>query len=167
MRQHDSNYFEEGLNVPWVMVGPGVPRGTIAGDYSLLDVMPTVLDLLGVKGVVGDDLAGRSLLSTASSGGPRPFVCWFDFKCRGYVQAGVKIVHEPMFGESFAFELARDPHERHARPLTAAERRTLAEVELSLAKQDEPGMTDPWPRVDTYPNWSCNEGERCRHVRLN
>ena len=22
VRQHDSNYFEEGLNVPWVMVGP-------------------------------------------------------------------------------------------------------------------------------------------------
>ena len=77
------------------------------------------------------------------------------------------MVHEPIFGESFAFELSRDPHERHARPLTAAELRTLVEVERSLAKQDEPGVTAPWPRVNTYPNWSCDEGKPCRHVRLN
>ena len=111
--------------------GPALPRGTIAGDHSLLDVMPTVLDLLGAKGVERNVWRAEASSPQLHRVAPRPFVCWFDLKCRGYVQAGVKIVHVPIFGESFAFELSRDPHERHARPLTAAELRTLVEVERS------------------------------------
>src|SRR5690606_7505343 len=29
VKQHDTNFFEEGLRVPWVMAGPGVPIGKV------------------------------------------------------------------------------------------------------------------------------------------
>ena len=47
-----------------------------------------------------------------------------------------------MFGESFAFELARDPHERHARPRTGTEHRTLLDVERNVAQQAATRETD-------------------------
>lgn len=56
--------FREQLQVPWIMAGPGVPRGrAVGGPAHLVDLVPTVLDYAGLplpKGIVG-----RSLRSVA------------------------------------------------------------------------------------------------------
>jgi arylsulfatase A-like enzyme/tetratricopeptide (TPR) repeat protein len=53
--------YESTLHVPFLLAGPGVPAGTVVADQvGLVDVLPTVLRLLGVApppGLPGRDLA--------------------------------------------------------------------------------------------------------------
>jgi len=68
--QHGGAVFEETLRVPLIFVGPGVaPDRRIATQVSLIDVLPTLLDLLGVAGATESD--GVSL-APALRGGPEP-----------------------------------------------------------------------------------------------
>jgi arylsulfatase A-like enzyme len=48
---HDSTLHEEQIRVPLIFVGPGVPRGArVREAVSQVDIMPTVLGLLGIAG---------------------------------------------------------------------------------------------------------------------
>lgn len=155
IRQHDNNFFEEGLRVPWVMVGPGVPHRTITADASLADVAPTVLDLLGVRAQIG-----HSVLRDAP---PRslPFACFYDTRCRGFVRAGNKVVHVPELDQAFWFDLAADPHERARRTLTAELHRELRAVHAAI---DAYRTDRPLVRGEVaYPTWTCPADRRCVH----
>ena len=51
--------YDPGIEVPLVLQGPGFPRGAICGEMvSHLDVLPTLLEVLGVP--LPDNLHGRS-----------------------------------------------------------------------------------------------------------
>ena len=69
---HDVFLYEATQRVPLIVRGPGVAKGTVPSRVGLIDVMPTVLDLAGLKPEPGLD--GRSLVpllrSPASSKGP-------------------------------------------------------------------------------------------------
>jgi arylsulfatase A-like enzyme len=58
---HGSNHYQEVLRIPWIIRGPGVPPGErIETMVSLVDLMPTVLGILGVEspgGLDGVDVA--------------------------------------------------------------------------------------------------------------
>ena len=61
--QHDEITYDEGLRVPLVVVGPGVPAGkSVDGLWQNLDVVPTLLDLLGISWDP-QALPGRSVFS--------------------------------------------------------------------------------------------------------
>ena len=68
-KQHSVNVYEEAVRVPLVMRLPGVIKAgaRVAGPVSLLDVTPTVLDLLGVE-AGSREFDGESLAGAASSG---------------------------------------------------------------------------------------------------
>ena len=54
-----SPLYEEIVHLPLLLRAPGVPPGNYAGITSAVDVMPTVLDLLGLE--IPDFVQGRSL----------------------------------------------------------------------------------------------------------
>jgi len=57
-KAHGRGLYGSTIRVGWLMRGPGIPAGkTVRGMASGVDVMPTVLGLLGVD--VSGDLAGR------------------------------------------------------------------------------------------------------------
>jgi arylsulfatase A-like enzyme/Flp pilus assembly protein TadD len=57
---HGLFLYEMSLRVPFIVSGPGLPRGlAVPGEIGLVDITPTVLDLLGVK--PASALDGRSL----------------------------------------------------------------------------------------------------------
>ena len=62
---HGSSNFEEQLHVPLVIAGPGVKTRSIKEPVSLVDVMPTILDFVGVEAPPG--LPGRSLADVLRS----------------------------------------------------------------------------------------------------
>ena len=69
---HGFFVYQTTLAVPLVMRGPGiVPRGRIEDNVGLIDLLPTVLDLLGVSVPHTLQPAGTSL-APALRGGPRP-----------------------------------------------------------------------------------------------
>jgi arylsulfatase A-like enzyme len=101
--------FEENVRVPLLFAAPGLIQRPVRVPRlaSLIDVMPTVLELLGLAGVEASQ--GRSLLL------PRDQMVLFY---TDYAQAWVglrdgrwKFLHELGSGRSRLFELSTDPAE--------------------------------------------------------
>ncbi len=82
---HHRTVYEEVLRVPFVMHWPGkIPAGLVVGEpASLVDLMPTLLDLLDIEGPPG--MEGRSLVA-AIGGAPleRPAIYAEFFDKRGF-----------------------------------------------------------------------------------
>lgn len=109
-RQHDSVIYEEGLHVPLMLVGPGVPAGSrIGGLRHLVDITPTVLEWLGTP--VSAGLPGKSLLT--SEGHPYLFgSCWLRQRCMATRDATHKYIWHFDKQAPELFDLAADPLER-------------------------------------------------------
>lgn len=54
-----SNAYEESINVPFMVRGPGVPVGRVDSIVANIDIAPTILDLAGIP--VPQSVDGRSL----------------------------------------------------------------------------------------------------------
>jgi choline-sulfatase len=67
--EHGVFLYREALRVPWILKLPGnARRGThVAGTAGLVDVAPTLLDLVGVPSDPADAPDGRSLVAALSS----------------------------------------------------------------------------------------------------
>jgi arylsulfatase A-like enzyme len=108
--QHDSVIYEEGLHIPMVLVGPGVPAATrIAGNRHAIDIVPTVLEWVGTPVLSG--LPGKSLLTT--DGHDRVFAaCWLRLRCMAVREGPLKYIwHFDRQGPE-VFDLAKDPLEK-------------------------------------------------------
>lgn len=57
---HGGSQYESVLRVPLAFWGPGVPRARVDARVALVDLAPTVLDLLGVR--TAETFSGRSLV---------------------------------------------------------------------------------------------------------
>lgn len=63
---HKANLHEEIIHVPLIIVGPGLPKKRIDEAVSLIDVSPTILDLVGIE--KSNKFMGNSLLSLINGG---------------------------------------------------------------------------------------------------
>ena len=60
------NFFEHSARVPLVMAGPGVEIGTAKNACSLIDLLPTFIEIGGGdESILGEPIDGRSLMSLA------------------------------------------------------------------------------------------------------
>ena len=135
---HDNTIYEEGIQIPLVLFGADVPKGRVVeGLRQNIDVMPTILDLLGMPMEPGD-LPGRSVLSTP--GHDRlVFSCKDRHQCMAMRHGDRKYIF--YFGKrpTEVFDIARDPDELHDLALTVAptEVQTAeAEIQAWKAKVD-------------------------------
>lgn len=64
------NFFEHSVRVPLIMAGPGVAQGQASNACSLLDLLPTMVDIAATTGQAkpdyGQPINGRSLLPLAA-----------------------------------------------------------------------------------------------------
>lgn len=58
-KHHGRTLYREVLRVPLIMAGPGIATGRVATPVGLVDVLPTLLDVLDIE--PSGDLSGRSL----------------------------------------------------------------------------------------------------------
>jgi arylsulfatase A-like enzyme len=166
VRQHDNNYYEEGLHVPFVLAGPGIPAGEIAAPVTLADLAPTLLGRLGVR--IEPD-AERELAGIDLFAAPVPpdrtvyFSCYYELRCRGFVRGTDKVVVVPQTGRGYHFDLAADPDENRPRPVPADLRARIPDLMTTL---DE-FQTRSWQPVlgptRAYGPWRCEPGHRCTH----
>ncbi len=60
------NFFEHSARVPLIMAGPGVEQGAASNACSLVDVLPTLVDIAGGDDAMfGEPVDGRSLMPLA------------------------------------------------------------------------------------------------------
>ncbi len=78
--EHGHTVYEELLAVPLVVKAPGIEPGRVPSTVSLLDVAPTLLDLLDIP--YDDDVTGLSMLPLAA--GEPAVVQAFDQRLHGF-----------------------------------------------------------------------------------
>lgn len=161
-RQHALNFYEEGLRVPWVIAGPGVPQFRSDANASLLDLAPTLLDLLGVE--LSTEAASATYARSVMRVVPNrvlPFSCFIEDACDGFVVNSTKVVSMRESGRVFSFDLSADPDERNPLELTLDLARQLEEVQRILDRH----RTTTWPRprdemLEFWP-WNCQRDLPC------
>ena len=63
------NFFEHSARVPLIMAGPGIANGSVKSACSLVDLLPTIIDIAcDTPPVLGQPIDGRSLLPMARGG---------------------------------------------------------------------------------------------------
>lgn len=117
---HGQTVYQEVLQVPLVIHAPHrLPAGRRLGRASLMDVVPTLIDLLGLdrpkESLDGQSLAGLMTSPDARENPERPFLAHLDFTDGtglAMIQGKWKLVlgKEPYRKE--LFDLAADPGER-------------------------------------------------------
>ena len=144
---HGQSLYQEQLHVPVWIWHPGLESRDVRGPVSLLDLMPTALEWLGVD--VPSELDGRSLAPWLEGRGPAPETQRLLFATRiayGPEQASVvrlpwkRISRGP--DHSQLFHLGNDPGEQSPadRPDAAAELDAALAVWLA---RDRPDIADP------------------------
>ena len=161
MLLHGITLFEPGVRVPLLLLAPGLQAGRrIAQPVSLLDLAPTLLDLLGAPPQASFE--GRSLaqaMRSSPAAAPSEDVLLelsrkLDARddvevrahSRGLVRGSRKLLIDPQ-GRPQVFDLARDPAERstagtpeEVRELTEALERERADLASRAAR---PAPTAP------------------------
>ncbi len=112
--QHDNTIYQEGLKVPFLIHEPGrFENGKRVGALTdQLDVVPTLIDLLGFK-VTGGRYPGRSLLAPPKEDRTLFFSCFDEYRCLASIQGTEKYIY--FFGNQpeEVYDLASDPLEKN------------------------------------------------------
>jgi len=125
-RYHGSTLYEEQLRIPLIISIPGIPAHTIDAPVELLDVAPTVLNLLDIPVPVrmrGTDLGPWLGVPPAPSSRLPP--AFAEVEDKRMVVAGTdKLLCDLHWGSCAYYDLAADPREQRnlaeARPERAA-----------------------------------------------
>jgi arylsulfatase A-like enzyme len=107
---HGHHLFQVHLLVPLILVGPGVPSAAIATNVSLVDVVPTILSLLGED---AGGLDGRSLLEPVAW--DRPILAGsiaYGYDKQVVIEGDRKLLSAPLDGIERLFALGADRLER-------------------------------------------------------
>lgn len=108
---HDQIMHEEGIQVPLLMAGVGIPKGLrLKGLRQHVDVVPTVLELLKLK-VVAGDLPGVSLMD-AKGHDTLFYSCWRDDRCAALRQGPIKTISYYGKRDPQVYDLEKDPEEK-------------------------------------------------------
>lgn len=130
---HNGTPHEEGMKVPLILYSPDLlptPR-QIDGLRSHLDLLPTILELTGIK--VGEQLPGKSLLSSTGHESLAG-ACWYNNHCAIYYKTtGEKYIYWYGRKPNEYFQLRQDPEETTnlVRTLSADEERHLVRSTFS------------------------------------
>jgi hypothetical protein len=154
---HGFNLYREALHVPLLLRGPGVPAGEEERPVQLLDLVPTLLRLVGVAPLAGGShgslLAPRPdepMIAATFSAGP---LRWCVRRGRRKVairtspQPGVGLPErsellerEPLPSGIFAYDLERDLAEEDPLPLGEEERLEVASLFAASVGRLVPGL---------------------------
>ena len=110
--EHDNVIYEEGLRVPLVLYGAGIPTDgqAVDGLRQHIDILPTVADALGYK-MHGGQSPGISLLK--DDGHEELFYsCWYTKFCMAHRAGTKKTIYHYKRRKPQVFDLANDRPEK-------------------------------------------------------
>jgi lipoteichoic acid synthase len=112
-RQHDNTIYEEGIKIPLLIHDPRrFGNGMrVIPPTSQIDIMPTVLDLMGY-GVTGGTYPGSSLVRPMPSDRAVYVSCYYDQTCLASIKGKEKYIYHFGNQDDEYFDLAEDPMEK-------------------------------------------------------
>ena len=158
---HGRTQYDEVLRIPLILHGPGVPAGTrVARPVSIVDVLPTVLALLGEEPPAALD--GENLFAGAgapAAAGDRVLFGEADHSnrepdvTRSARGARFKLILDRRSGDDALYDLGIDPRERQDVKAAHADeaRRLLAELErFESTRRAGPTLPPTSPEVSQH-----------------
>src|SRR5580704_927988 len=151
--EHTECLYGEVLQVPLIMVGPGLEKGRrVKSQVRLIDIMPTLLDLAGLS--PQSDIQGVSLLPWIKGSMKNDLVAASETE-RGGGQVAISDGHHKMIkhkadGHAEIYDLVMDPKEKADIGSSDSELRVKME-----------GLLSAWERETRYradKYWLDNEG---------
>ncbi len=113
-RLHSLDLYEETMKIPAILYAPGriAPGTSISGVRQEIDIVPTVLDALGLS-MENGTLPGSSLLGPVPSARSVYFDCALPYQSLAMRRGALKFVYH--FGRlpTEAYDLDQDPREIH------------------------------------------------------
>ncbi len=107
------NMFEHTINVPFIIAGPGIPRGQrTAAQMYLRDMYPTTCELAGVP--IPESVQGRSLVPILKGTSDRIYAAtygYFHDRQRMIRTDRWKLIYYPHLNKHQLFDLEADPSE--------------------------------------------------------
>ena len=134
--EHGHTLYQELVRAPLLVAGPGIAPARIAQRIPLVDVMPSVLELLGVRADAQPSMAGESFvpLLHGQSATPRPIVAELRLKkptaTDSLVLGRYKLIVPVATGRAELYDLERDPREQ--RDLAGRQATRVAELRAQL-----------------------------------
>ena len=113
LKQHDNTIYEEGIRIPFVIHQPGrwEDGEWVEPAVNLLDILPTVADLLGYR-IEGGTYPGASMLAPPEHRTLRAS-CYHMGTCLASIRDDEKYIYHYGDKAEEYFDLSSDPHERH------------------------------------------------------
>ena len=140
--------YDGAMRIPLIFRGPGVPAGKQTDELvEILDVMPTVLEMLDLKTPVGNQ--GMSLVPVMQGGKGRDaiYMMGVNNKTLRSKDATYSIYQN---GEEILFDLTKDPHQLRNLSLRPEGRKLLEKMRVALL-QKTIETQDPLPeRIRPY-----------------
>jgi arylsulfatase A-like enzyme len=106
---HNTVIYDEGIHVPLIIQAPGLAPGRLAAPVNHLDIMPTVVDLLGFT-PEGGTFEGNSLVRPLPERRIKAH-CWYNRDCMAVMQGRWKLIDHFGSQPEELFDLAADPGE--------------------------------------------------------
>lgn len=119
--------FEEVIRVPWIIRWPGRIQSALRIDRpcSQIDVMPTILNLLGFD-ITEAGFDGRDAMKPDNTKRRLYFSAWYPHSPHGYVEGQQKLVYWPSpVDKIFAYDLDSDPQEKSPRSIKGPEKNRI------------------------------------------
>lgn len=109
--RNEVGFFESSFKTPFLMLWPGhIQPQVIKEPASQLDIAPTILELAGISNVK-NHFQGQSLFLPREMNRPIPLIQPYDGICISVVSYPHKIARRIKTGETFLFNLEKDPDE--------------------------------------------------------
>jgi arylsulfatase A-like enzyme len=158
MKQTFNAIYQDGVRIPTLIYAPGLGLhpGVIDGPRQQIDVLPTVLDMLGYR-LVNGRLPGVSLLRPVAPDRKLFYSSSIEMSALAVREGPYKYIYHFDNRPMEVFDLATDPNE--LRPLTGTSEDKLAQAELDMftwraeaelsmnARPADPSRPDgPWLR---------------------
>src|SRR5207248_145933 len=128
--------YDATLRVPLIVNAPGIPAGVVRAPVSHVDLVPTVLELLGI--VVPSELDGRSLLSAADEGPRSSRALYFEALDANLTRGWAPLTGVTVDGWKYIdlpipelYDLRHDPREVHNLAARDPERSRVLQARLT------------------------------------
>ncbi|MBU0553230.1 sulfatase [Myxococcota bacterium] len=146
---HGVSLYDEVLRVPLGVYAPGVAPRVVEAPVSVVDIAPTILELVGARPLKGAD--GRSLAGYLFDAPPPPAPTIsefydFDHRLQAIVDGRHKLILDARHNARLLFDVIADPQERKDLLTQAPEvaRRLNALLDRWVDERSDP--TQPRPR---------------------
>lgn len=108
------NLYDAGMKAPLIFTGPGIPHGESSALVYLLDIYPTICDLVGATQPEGiDGLSFEPVISGQSKTARRELFLSYLGVQRALRDERWKLIRYPQVNVTQLFDLQADPDERH------------------------------------------------------